>query len=55
MLATMRSQITHVYEDSSMNMEGRFAEMEECMRKMPEEVENLRRESEVLKRKNSEP
>lgn len=35
-------------------MEGSFVEMEERMRKMAEEVENLRHENEVLKQVNTE-
>lgn len=35
-------------------MEGRFAEMEDLMRKMAEEVEKLQLENEALRRRNSE-
>lgn len=54
MSATMHSQTPHEQEASSINIEERFAQMEECMRKMVEEVENLHWEKEALRRKNTE-
>lgn len=54
MLVTTRSQATHKQEETSTNMEGCFIEMEEGMRKMAEEVKNLRCENEALRRVNTE-
>lgn len=47
MPAMMRSQVTYDQEATSTNVEGRFTNMEERIKKMALEMENLQQENEI--------
>lgn len=53
MPVTTRSQATLEREATSTNMEGRFAKMEECRRKLITDMEAIQRKNDVLRQRNA--